>query len=153
MQVTDGRQNQILQRLLWECLAAAKSRAFQTAGGLLEVPRSDRASLQLLVRPIHPDIPILTARPEGYVAVYVYDPEAAVTADRDRLSTLYDLSEAETRVALAMLATPDPAEVANRCFISLHTVRSHLKSIFAKTGTQSQAGLMKRLLTGPARKR
>lgn len=153
LQVTDGRQNQILQRLLRECLAAADSRAFQTAGGLLEVPRSGHASLQLLVRPIHPDIPILTARPEGYVAVYVYDPEAAVTADRDRLSTLYDLSEAETRVALAMLATPDPAEVANRCFISLHTVRSHLKSIFAKTGTQSQAELMKRLLTGPARKR
>jgi DNA-binding CsgD family transcriptional regulator len=52
-----------------------------------------------------------------------------------------------------MLATPDPAEVAKRCFISLHTVRSHLKAIFAKTDTQGQADLMKRLLAGPARRR
>ncbi|MEZ4600095.1 MAG: LuxR family transcriptional regulator [Syntrophotaleaceae bacterium] len=153
LQLADGRRNQTLQRLLRECLAAADSRTFDSAGGILEVPRPDRADLQLLIRPIHPDIPILSVRPEGYVAVYVYDPEAKVAIDRTRLSALYGLSGAETRIALAMLDTPEPAEVAKRCFISLHTVRSHLKSIFAKTGTGSQAELMRLLLTGPARKR
>ncbi|HEX9859209.1 MAG TPA: helix-turn-helix transcriptional regulator, partial [Paracoccaceae bacterium] len=78
---------------------------------------------------------------------------AGIAVDRERLSRLYGLSEAEIRVAVAMLATPDPAEVAKRCFISLHTVRSHLKAIFAKTDTQGQADLMKRLLVGPARRR
>ena len=73
--------------------------------------------------------------------------------DPERLRSLYSLSDAETRVALAMLVTPDPGEVAKRCFISLHTVRSHLKAIFAKTGTKGQAELIKRLLVGPARRR
>lgn len=153
LQLADKGRNRTLQRLLRECLGAAESRTFHTAGGILEVPRNDRAGLQLLVRPIHPDVPILSCRPEGYVAVYVYDPEASVELVRDRLSTLYGLSNAQIRVALALLDVPDPVEVAKRCFISLHTVRSHLKSIFAKTGTRSQAELMKCLLTGPARKR
>jgi DNA-binding CsgD family transcriptional regulator len=144
--------HQRLRKLLRECLVAADSRAFQSGGGSLEVPRPNGANLQLLVRPIHPDIPALTVRPAGYVAVYVYDPEAGIAMDRERLRGLYGLSNAEIRVAEAMLATPDPAEVAKRCCISLHTVRSHLKALFAKTGTQGQADLMKRLLVGPARR-
>jgi len=54
---------------------------------------------------------------------------------------------------MAMVDIPDSAEVAKRCAISLHTVRSHIKAIFSKTGTHSRADLMKRLLTGPARRR
>jgi DNA-binding CsgD family transcriptional regulator len=153
IRVADEVCNQRLQRLLRECLAAADSRAFHSTGGSLEVPRTDGAGLHLLVRPIHPDIPALTAKPAGYVVVYVYDPEAGIAVDHGCLRRLYSLSEAEIRVAMAMLATADPAEVAKRCFISLHTVRSHLKAIFAKTGTKSQADLMKRLLVGPARRR
>lgn len=151
--VADEVCNQRLQRLLRDCLAAAESRAFQSTGGSLDVPRTDGARLQLLVRPIHPDIPALTAKPAGYVVVYLFDPEAGIAVDPECLRRLYSLSEAELRVAIAMLATADPAEVAKRCFISLHTVRSHLKAIFAKTGSNSQADLMKRLLTGPARRR
>jgi len=149
----DGDCNQRLQRLLRDCLSAADSRAFPTDGGSLEVPRPAGAGLQLLVRPIHPDIPALTAKPAGYVVVYVHDPEAGIAIDPEYLRRHFSLSEAEIRVAVAMLATADPAEVAKRCFISLHTVRSHLKAIFAKTGAQGQADLMKRLLVGPARRR
>lgn len=151
--IADCAGNQRLQRLLRNCLSAADSRTLSTSGGSLEVPRPDGAGLQLLIRPIHPDIPALTAKPTGYVVVYVYDPEAELAIDPEYLRRHYSLSEAEIRVAVAMLATADPAEVAKRCFISLHTVRSHLKAIFAKTGTKGQADLMKRLLVGPTRRR
>ncbi len=152
VEVADEACNQRLQRLMRDCLSSADSRFFHSSGGSLEVPRPNGAALHLLVRPIHPDIPALTARPAGYVVVYVYDPEAEIAVDPECLSRLYSLSEAEIRVLVAMLATADPAEVAKRCFISLHTVRSHLKAIFAKTGTRGQADLMKRLLVGPARR-
>lgn len=149
----DEACHQRLQRLLRDCLAAAASRALHTAGGGLQVSRPDGGSLHLLVRPIHPDIPALSAKPAGYVVLYIYDPQAGVAVDPEHLRRLYALSDAEIRVAVALLATPDPAEVARRCFISLHTVRSHLKALFAKTGAQGQADLVKRLLTGPARRR
>jgi DNA-binding CsgD family transcriptional regulator len=153
LRLADQALNQSLQRVLRDCLAGAESRTFHSAGGMVQVPRSQGTSLQLLVRPIHPDVPVFAGKLTGYVAVYVYDPDAGVAVDQERLRTLYGLSEAEIRVAVALLATPDPAEVAKRCCISLHTVRSHLKAIFAKTDTQSQADLVKRLLGGPARRR
>jgi DNA-binding CsgD family transcriptional regulator len=153
LQITDELQNRRLQRLLRQCLTAADTRTFLASGGTLAVPRPGAPDLQLLVRPVHPDVPVLTGSPACYVAVYFYDPEARIEIDHERLRELYSLSEAETRVAVAMVDTPDSAEVAKRCAISLHTVRSHIKAIFCKTGTHSRADLMKRLLTGPARRR
>ncbi len=153
LRLVDRSQDQRLQRLLRQCLAAADSRGLDCAGGSLTVERSDGSILQLLVKPVHPDVPILGGGTSGYVAVYVHDPEAGLPVDRERLRSLYALSDAEIRIALALLATPDPAEVARRCFVSLHTVRSHLKTIFAKTTTRNQADLVKKLLAGPARRR
>lgn len=153
VRIIDELLNKDLHKLLLECLAAAATRGFHTAGGTIEVPRPDGSSLRLLVRPVHPDFPLLAGEPAAYIAVYLYNPEAEVVIDCDRLRRLYSLSEAETRVALAMVAAPDTAAVAKRCAISLHTVRSHLKALFAKTETHNQADLIKRLLTGPNQKR
>ncbi len=153
LRLADREYDQCLQRLLRKCLIAADSRTFHTMGGTLEVPRPHGSHLHLRVKPVHPDVPIWGGRPAGYVAVYVYDPEAGILIDRERLGELYALSKAEIRVAMEMLVTPDPAEVARRCFISLHTVRSHLKAIFAKTDSKNQADLIKLLLAGPARRR
>jgi DNA-binding CsgD family transcriptional regulator len=153
LRLADREHDQHLQRLLRSCLNAADSRTFHTTGGTLEVPRPNGSTLLLRVKPVHPDVPIWVGRPAGYVAVYVYDPEARILVDRERLSEIYGLSKAEIRVAMEMLVTPDPAEVAKRCFISFHTVRSHLKAIFAKTDSKNQADLVKLLLTGPSRQR
>lgn len=117
------------------------------------MPRHGGSSLQLLVRTVHPDVPILANETTGHVVVYLYAPRAEIHIDGEQLRRLYSLSEAETRVAMAMVVTPDLPAVAKQCGISLHTVRSHLKAIFAKTETHNQAGLMKPLLTGPARQR
>jgi DNA-binding CsgD family transcriptional regulator len=103
-----------------------------------------------VVRPLHPEIPLLLSEAGIYAAVYFYEPEAPIEIDPERLIQLYSLSAAEARVAASMVATPDSAEIARQCGISLHTVRSHIKSIFLKTQTHNRAELMKRLLTGPA---
>jgi DNA-binding CsgD family transcriptional regulator len=152
LRIIDEPGNRCLRKLLLESLAAAETRELRAAGGALEVLRPGRTSLRLLVKPIHPDIAVLASAPKGYVAVYLYDPEAGVDIDHERLRNLYSLSKAETRVAMAMVTVADPAEAARHCCISLHTLRSHLKAIFTKTSTHSQAGLMKLLLSGPFRR-
>lgn len=153
LRLAEREQDQQFQRLLRTCLAAADSRTLHAACDPLEVPRPDQSTLQLWVKSVHPDVPTLAGKASGYVAVYIYDPEVRILLDHDRLCKIYGLSKAEIRVAMALLATPDLADVARRCFISLHTVRSHLKAIFAKTATQNQADLVKRLMVGPARRR
>lgn len=55
---------------------------------------------------------------------------------------LYDLSPAELRVASALLKGLSPEEYALEAGVTLHTVRSQLKSLFAKTGTRRQSELV-----------
>ncbi len=148
----DTAANQRLQRLLRQSLAAADSRRFHAPGGRVAVARPDGSNLQLLVRPIHPDISFQAALPSTYVAVYLYDTAASITFDREALRQFYSFSKAETRVVMAMAVSADLAEVTRRCCISMNTLRSHLKAIFAKTATHSQAGLMRCLLSGPFRR-
>jgi len=151
LSMEDFLHNRNLNILLRECLKSAESRKFNISSGILSIPRHLRPDLHLLGRPVHPDIPVLVSEPAIYVALYLYDPAARINLSLERLKRFYSLSEAEIRVIMAMLATADSGEAARKCFISLHTLRSHLKSIFSKTNTRNRAELMKCLLTGPAR--
>lgn len=65
------------------------------------------------------------------------------------LSGLFDLTTSEARVAREIAAGATPDDAAVRLGISLETVRSHLKRIFAKTGTRRQAELARLLTGGP----
>lgn len=151
LRIDDALYDRNFNRLLRQCLKSAESRNMETPVASLCVPRCRKPAVHLLVRPVHPDIPVVVGEPDVYLAVYLCDPAARVKLSPDRLSRLYSLSGAETRVVLALVATTDSAEAAAKCHISLHTLRSHLKSIFAKTETRNRAELIKRLLTGPAR--
>lgn len=63
---------------------------------------------------------------------------------RDR----FGLTGAECRVAVEASEGHKPMEIARRLGLSIHTVRSHIKRIFQKTGVHSQAGLVRALLRG-----
>jgi len=152
LRLADASADNRLQKLLRQSLRAAASRRFDHNGGTVGVQDHDGAGIQLLVRPIHPEVPV-AGESSAHVVVYFYDPAAGISLDAGRLRRLYGLSEAEIRVARAMTVTPEPAAVARRCHINLHTVRSHLKAIFLKTGVSNQAALMKLLLSGPVRRR
>lgn len=66
---------------------------------------------------------------------------------------LYGLTPAEARLALGLLQRDTPADYAERHQLSLATVKTHLRNLFAKTGTRRQADLMRLLsLPLPARR-
>lgn len=84
------------------------------------------------------------------------EPVALVAIHRDRptpalfcrvLRELYGLTPAETRLALLLLGGTGLPEACERLGIGRETSRTQLKSIFVKTGTNSQAQLA-HLLTG-----
>lgn len=60
-------------------------------------------------------------------------------------SMAYGLSARETELVLALARGKSTEEMAEHLFISPHTVRDHLKSIFDKTGTGSRNELVARL--------
>lgn len=57
------------------------------------------------------------------------------------LSALFDLTPAEARIARAVAELKTPAEIARAGGVSRETVRTQIKTIYAKTGLGSQAAL------------
>lgn len=84
---------------------------------------------------------------EGAAALFVTDPRSPVLVDRQVLRDLYGLTDAEAEVAQRLLAAASPTDIAEDLGVSIHTVRTHLKRIFAKTDTRGQKDLV-RILAG-----
>jgi DNA-binding CsgD family transcriptional regulator len=121
-----------------------------TAGdipGVVLVPRVAQRDLMVLISPMR-----MAARPEvrSGALLFVFDPEAAPHIRTELVQRLFGLSEAEAQLAVAICSglTPEAASVERGT--SLNTVRTQLKSIFAKTGTSRQADLVSVLLASPA---
>jgi len=83
------------------------------------------------------------------VAIVVADPDDD-GIDAGALRELHGLTPAEIAVVRGLLRGGDPRGIAATIGVSTHTVRSHLRSIFAKTGTRAQADLVRVLLRGVA---
>jgi two-component system, response regulator PdtaR len=67
----------------------------------------------------------------------------------DVLYQVYNLTPAESRVVSKLLDNPDVALTAEALHISMSTVRTHLKHIYKKTGTNRQSSLFHKIITGP----
>ncbi len=65
------------------------------------------------------------------------------------LREVYELTRAQTDVAASLYGGLSVEQTASALGLSLNTVRSHLKKIFAKCGVASQAELMQMLALGP----
>jgi len=77
--------------------------------------------------------------------VLVFDPAREPVPAEDILRQLYGLTRAETAVAALMLNGEGVQAISERLSLSATTVRTHLKAIFAKTGTHRQAELVRLL--------
>lgn len=75
------------------------------------------------------------------VALVIEDPADARPAADRLLATLFRMTPAECRIAGALLACEAPKRIAEHLGISENTVRTHIKSLHAKTATRSLAAL------------
>jgi DNA-binding CsgD family transcriptional regulator len=84
-------------------------------------------------------------------AIYVTDPQNPFELDSSKLRRLYKLTPAEARLAAHLAQGSRLEDAAVDLGVSLNTVRTHLKRIFSKTGTDRQAELVRLIISGPAR--
>jgi DNA-binding CsgD family transcriptional regulator len=141
LQVADASSAQRLRSLLTEAGSAG--------GGAVQVPRPSGRPLALVTSP-------LSHAPSGLGpihAVFITDPDAEIEAPAAALTRLYGLTRTESEVAGELLAGRTPEELAAELGISVHTARTHVKRILAKTETRRQSELVRLLLLGPAQLR
>ena len=84
------------------------------------------------------------------VAVFVVDPDQREPLDQESLRQLYSLTLSESRLAEKLASGQRLEEVAQELGVRPSTARSHLRSIFRKTGCERQSDLTRLLLTSPA---
>lgn len=78
--------------------------------------------------------------------VLIMGDESRAELPVDQVAWLYRLTAAEARICAALYSHGSIECAAERLHLTQHTVRSHLKSIYAKLGVSSQGQLMVRLV-------
>ncbi len=73
--------------------------------------------------------------------VVLVDPDARKRADAAVLHRVFDLTDAESRLATLLGSGESLDDICDQLHIAKETGRNHLKSIFAKTGTHRQSEL------------
>lgn len=131
-----------LQALIASTAKTADARGLSDGGSLVVAKRTAPGYLLAEVIPLRDD-----GFPDGDhllgTGVFIIDPEISHSISLDGLATIFDLTPAELAVGTALLNGAPPRQIAEERNNSLETIRSHLKKIFAKTGTGSQLELMR----------
>jgi DNA-binding CsgD family transcriptional regulator len=130
--------------------AATGAGAGTSPGGAIALSRpSLSAALPVLVAPLRGQRP-LPAERRAAAAVFVTDPERSVMVAGRQLVELFGLTQAEARLAIALLGGKRLGQIAAERGVQLATVRNQLRAVLAKTGTGRQAELVRLLGTLPA---
>lgn len=82
--------------------------------------------------------------------VFLRDPEHRWEVPARILQELYDLTPAESRVAIELVNGASPKEVARTFNVSVNTVRNQIKQTYRKTGTSRQSQLVALMLSTAA---
>jgi len=120
-------------------------------GGELEVARiSPRSPLHVTVTPLRSKVPLTDLPWIGVgtpvAIVTMTDPDSVRLRREKTLRRRFDLTFAEAAVAGEILKGDGRKAAARRCGITVGTAKTHLASIFEKTGTHRQAELIRVLL-------
>lgn len=138
-----------VRRLRWsaatgplrDAVAASARRTLDQAGATLPL---DAGARQLTVHLV----PLPASRSAGgekgaVAALFVTDPAEPPSLPPAAVVARYGLTPSELRVALALVEGHAPAAIAAQHGISLATVRTHLRRLYDKTGTEGQAPLVR----------
>jgi DNA-binding CsgD family transcriptional regulator len=137
-----------LTRDLQAMLAAAGTAGPARRSGALRLSRpSGGPDLVAVALPLRPSMAVTHLDLPGGPAVLlcVTDPTAGAGWPERQLARLFGLTQAEAGLASDLLAGRDLRDIAERKGRSIHTVRTHLARLMAKTETGRQAELLRLL--------
>ena len=143
--VADTTANQRKWQALIGRLAPGAGLAEGTAAAL---ERQDGQALSLLAVPLGParsEVLGLTPPLRGLGLVVMGDPVRPPETAADSFRRLFGLTDAEARLAVALLGGEPLQDYADRQGRSLNTMKTHLKSVFDKTGVGRQTELIRKL--------
>jgi DNA-binding CsgD family transcriptional regulator/GAF domain-containing protein len=115
----------------------------------LTVPRpTGRQAYNLLVWPLRLGVGVLPVDAPSALIV-ITDPVSSSRPPLEALATIYGFTPTETALASLLVEGQTLKESASRLGITMNTVKTHMKQLFAKTNTRRQAELIRLVLQFP----
>lgn len=117
-------------------------------GGVMALSAPDQTTLMLTIIPFNlSQLKNTEGLPEqAYVAVFVTETEQKYYLAADFLKQQYHLSNREIELCELFINEHDLEKIAEYCQLSLSTIRTYFKNIYAKTQCNSQAELIHLLM-------
>lgn len=119
-----------------------------SVGGEMRIACGNGSFLQLCVAPLSRQcLGSGFAAPSACAVIFISRP-GSVHLPWRKVALCYGLTPAEAKLAVQLVNGGSLEEAAGYLGISIHTARTHLKAIFAKTGARRQSELVAMLLQG-----
>ncbi|WP_425496065.1 helix-turn-helix transcriptional regulator [Paraburkholderia agricolaris] len=146
VEATDARENRWLQRLVRHAVVGHFGSAAPIVEALPIARARGKPRLGVLVRTIPLSEWSEDNKHRPAVALFLRDPDRNPEGEQETLRKLFDLTPAETSLAVMLTHGLTLEEAAEESSISKNTARTHLRAIFSKTGVTRQATLVRVLL-------
>lgn len=141
--VQEGRE---LQRIFKQVLSGQADQGPGVVQAISVSRPSGRAKIGVLIRAIPPG-PWSESKQRPAVAVFLRDPESSGSQPSQELvRRLFGLTRMEAQLALLLTEGLTLDEAAEQMNVRRNTARTHLRSIFSKTGVTRQTMLVRLLL-------
>jgi len=142
-------ENLRLQRLIRGAIITGTGKGLDS-GGVMMIARGVRKrSLQVLVVPLRTRA-LQIGKDVPAAVVFISDPEREPISETQVFAKLFGLTPAEARLARILAGGDTLKEASEQLDVAESTVKSQLKSIFAKTDTKRQSELVRLLLMAPS---
>lgn len=133
-------ESALLEKTIREACSTTSGQRGPVVGTVL-ISRQTRPALKIVITPVPGSI--LQSSQSVRAIAFVNDPLQRRCPAQDILRNLFGLTPAECRVALLLGDARSPREISETIGVSFETVRSQIKSIFAKTGVKRQGELIR----------
>ncbi|AOZ11301.1 helix-turn-helix transcriptional regulator [Pseudomonas lundensis] len=145
LEATYPSDNRELQRLVKHAFSAEVREGGVTADAMSVTRPSGQVSLGVVVEAI-PSLEWAEGKSKPAAVVYIRDAVGKSLASEVVTKQLFNLTKAETALAMELANGLSLEEAAENLNIRRNTARAHLRSIFSKTGVRRQTELVRILL-------
>ena len=137
---------QRLRQLIGEADRAARGASLQGRQTLRLTRPSGRAEMIVRALPVAPVVASTFGAGElATIGLFIHDPERREEPVEELIRDGLGLSQAEAAVAARVWEGDSVSEAAAQLGLSPNTVKTHLKSVFEKTGVDRQSTLVRRI--------
>ncbi len=149
LEATYANDNRKLQQLVRNAMARSHAALTELTEAMSVNRPSGQLSWGLVVQPVSPD-EWTEGKHRPSVAVFVRDIEGKAHPPMRLAQQLFQLTPAETALAIQLANGLSLEEAAESLNIRRNTARAHLRSIFSKTGVRRQTELVRMFLNSVA---